>query len=83
MEQYSFDADMNSVLSRLAANKKPSRKAGWNYLDNATKWHYFKEDGRSLCGRWMILGNNEDALPKRKQSKTNCVMCERKLNRGL
>src|SRR3990167_5269089 len=35
------------------------RKAGWNWLMNATKWHYFKEDGRSLCGRWYLPNNDE------------------------
>ncbi len=32
------------------------RKSGWGSLDNARDAHYFKEDFRSLCGRWMALG---------------------------
>lgn len=30
---------------------------GWTYLFNSPKWHYFR-GGRSLCGWWMIFGND-------------------------
>ena len=25
---------------------------GWNWLVNARKYHYFRRDGLSLCGKW-------------------------------
>jgi len=32
-----------------------TQKRGWAWPDNAAKSHYFI-NGRSLCGRWMFLG---------------------------
>lgn len=52
-------------------------KAGWNWLWNAKKWHYFKEDGRSLCGRWATFGSNADAEGY-KESSDNCAGCVRR-----
>lgn len=53
-------------------------KAGWNWLHNSPKWHYFDENGRSLCGRYMTLGSNEDADPRDVESKDNCKACFKK-----
>jgi len=54
-------------------------KAGWNWLFNSRKWHFFDEDGRSLCGRFMTLGSNADAETiDRFGSTDNCGRCERK-----
>jgi hypothetical protein len=52
---------------------------GWKKLDNATKWHFFNDDGRSLCGRWMTLGRigelgNDD-------SPDDCAACRKKVKR--
>jgi hypothetical protein len=48
---------------------------GWNWLWNSTKDHYFV-DGRSLCGRWMVLGNSVSDQPP---SDRPCKGCSKKL----
>lgn len=55
---------------------------GWNYIMDTgsmrkSKWHYFKEDGRSLCGRAMIF-NNKNAEQGNDDSSDNCAACKRK-----
>lgn len=50
---------------------------GWAWLINATKWHYFRTDGRSLCGRWMLLSNNATERGN-DNSPDNCKSCRRK-----
>ena len=51
-------------------------KEGWTWLIGTPKWHYFRE-GRSLCGKWMLLGNPE--LDQRDfKSKDNCMACFKK-----
>jgi hypothetical protein len=52
---------------------------GWSYLINATKWHYFKADGKSLCGRWLILGGKREQ--GNDDSADNCKACRRKLDK--
>lgn len=50
--------------------------AGWGYLDNARKAHYFVQ-GRSLCRKWLFLGfvvGRDDI-----GDPDNCKACERKL----
>lgn len=49
-------------------------KAGWNWLINSTKWHWFDEDGRSLCKNFMVL-SNESAEIGNDESKDNCKAC--------
>lgn len=56
-------------------NPKPTE--GWTWLYNATKWHYFR-DGYSLCGKWMILGE-QDYEQGNNDSPDNCKSCKRKL----
>ncbi len=59
-------------------NKLDKVNEGWTWLLNSKKWHYFGSDGRSLCGRWMNLGN-----PKLEQgndnSPDNCKACRKAL----
>lgn len=55
-------------------------KEGWVWLINANKRHYFTEDYRSLCGRWMVfsladLQQGNDASPD------NCKACQKALKR--
>lgn len=55
-------------------------KAGWNWLLNARKWHYFHEDGRSLCGKWWMMGHNDDAKPEAEVREiSRCAECKRRL----
>ena len=61
-------------------------KEGWSWLFNSKVEHYFVE-GKSLCGKWGILGygdcaehsnnpcaNNKKKLEKRKQKECKCDM---------
>ena len=50
---------------------------GWTWLYNTTKWHYFKE-GRSLCGKWMVLSKQDYELGN-DDSPDNCKTCQKKL----
>ncbi len=54
-------------------------KAGWNWLINSRKWHWFGLDGRSLCGKYLTFGSNADAETEDKiNSSDNCAVCKRK-----
>lgn len=49
-------------------------KEGWTFLYNSPRWHYFR-NSRSLCGRWLYLGD-DDALEQGKEnSPDNCKGC--------
>jgi len=50
---------------------------GWALIFNSPKWHYMRK-GRSLCGKWMIVGKlrleqGNDTSPD------NCKACMKKL----
>ena len=54
-----------------------SDSGGWKLLTNSRKWHWFRPNGMSLCGRWFTLslveceqGNDE--------SPDNCATCRAK-----
>ncbi len=55
------------------------KKEGWTYLLNSPKWHYFR-GGRSLCGRFLLLGNPE-LEQGNENSPDNCKGCLRKLQK--
>jgi hypothetical protein len=55
------------------------RMAGWNWLFNSRKWHYFEKDGRALCRRFLILGSNLDAKQGGDDSPDNCAGCRKAL----
>jgi len=50
---------------------------GWTWLWNSRKRHYFL-DGRSLCGRFLLLGHPE-LKHSNDDSPDNCTACRRKL----
>lgn len=52
---------------------------GWAAPLRARKWHYFVE-GRSLCRKWLYLGNCESD-DKASRSDVDCVVCVKKLDR--
>lgn len=54
-------------------------KVGWGHLYNSRKWHFFGEDGRSLCGAWARLDGNKEAELGNNDSKDNCAACKRKV----
>ena len=53
-----------------------ARPEGWKPLMNSQKWHYFRE-GRSLCRKWMCLGDGE-LDPRTMKSPDNCAECYRR-----
>ena len=50
---------------------------GWAWVLNSPKWHYIR-DHRSICGRWLMLGNPEMEQGNN-ESADNCKSCRRKL----
>lgn len=50
---------------------------GWAWPVNSRKAHYFV-DGRSLCGKWMYLGEVEEGND---YSPDNCRECIRRLEK--
>lgn len=54
-------------------------KEGWTWIVGAAKWHYMR-NGRSLCGKWMLLGKPE-LEQGNDSSPDNCVACRRKLEK--
>lgn len=54
---------------------------GWVFLWNATRCHYFGDDGRSLCGKWLYLGRH-DRTGDGIASPDDCKACTRKLERN-
>jgi len=57
-------------------------KEGWAFVFGArfhsTKAHYIKSDCRSLCGRYMWLGDVEQGND---DSSDNCAECRRRLKK--
>lgn len=51
---------------------------GWTYLTNSKVWHHFREDGRSLCGKWLYFGKAEFEQGN-DNSPDNCKACIKKL----
>lgn len=51
---------------------------GWWWPLNSKKAHYMVQ-GRSLCGRWLKLGNSSMLELGNHDSLDNCVTCRRKL----
>jgi hypothetical protein len=49
----------------------------WGKPHTARKWHIF-EDGRSLCGNWMLVNNDEDVEEGDEIGEKDCKKCGRK-----
>ncbi len=56
---------------------KPPKTEGWTWIYGATKWHYFRK-GKSLCGRWMLLGLGDFEEDEKLESEDNCKTCTKK-----
>ena len=57
-------------------------KPGWKWLYNATKWHYFAQNGHSLCGKWMTL-TLDGTETGDDDSTDNCAACRKKLTKEV
>ncbi len=57
---------------------EPGRGEGWHWPANAKKAHYF-EGGRSLCGRWLFFGFQEQSQERGDESgHDDCRPCWKK-----
>lgn len=55
------------------------RVLGWGFVDNARKAHYFDEQHKSLCGRWLLWRTDAEWLPKWDTADPlTCVSCRAK-----
>jgi len=54
---------------------------GWNWIHGSPKWHYFLEDGRAICRKWMTFGDNSDAQQGNDTSPDNCKACRKALEK--
>lgn len=49
-------------------------EAGWHWLFNSTREHWFGSDGKSACGRWFTFSATRRAEPS---VKAPCKACSR------
>lgn len=54
--------------------------AGWMWLDGANRWHWIKEDHRSLCGRIACLSPLAGEVHNADEAQ-HCRACAQKLAR--
>ena len=52
---------------------------GWTWLTNSSKWHYFRGERRSLCGKFLHMGSMNGLEQGNDDSPDNCAACRRKL----
>ena len=58
----------------------PDKNEGWGACHNTSKWHYFDTEGRSLCRRFMLFGQ-QDLQQGNDDSPDNCKECVRRLEK--
>lgn len=57
---------------------------GWTFVIGSLKWHYFRNEKKSLCRKWLILGLDPDRLEDTFHgSKDNCKACRRVLEKNI
>ena len=49
---------------------------GWARPERSRKWHYFHQDIRSLCMKWMFFGGGHEK--GNDTSPDNCKECRRR-----
>lgn len=52
---------------------------GWGLPRGSRKWHYFKEDGMSLCNKFGFYRG--DKKQGNDESNDNCTACKKALRR--
>jgi hypothetical protein len=66
-------------MSKTRKAKKP--ETGWGNPDpyrTTSKFHYFDEDGRSLCGKWGRALGHPTVEEGMDVHVDNCAACQRK-----
>ncbi len=61
-------------------SKEKKIEEGWQHPLASKKWHYFRE-GRSLCRKWMFLGEHFEQ--GNDESEDNCTSCKKILKKEL
>ena len=46
---------------------------------STSKYHFYKEDGRSLCGRYGRFCNLPELFDEKDNSSANCAACRKKI----
>ena len=54
------------------------RRTGWGPAANSRKWHYYGQDGMSLCRKYAWLGPSDSLDDSNHESSDNCAACRRK-----
>lgn len=57
------------------------KKTGWwnpRPMSSSSRFHYFGEDSRSLCGKWAHFGPGTDLDPSMDAHSENCADCKRR-----
>lgn len=53
---------------------------GWYGPPNSRRWHFIAEDGRSLCGKWLVLSWGPSLVDHSNgPANGDCAACEKKL----
>ncbi len=59
----------------------PTADEGWTWPPTDSDWHYFRGQGSSLCGRYLLQGEPVGGLHKgHDNSPIHCSLCRRALN---
>lgn len=57
--------------------------AGWYGPPTSRRWHYIADDGRSLCGKWLVPAWGDSLVDKAfGPADGDCAACKRKLERA-
>jgi len=56
----------------------PTVSETWAKPAKATRWHIFDDDGRSLCGNWLLFSGAEDVEDSTFHEGRDCKACCRK-----
>lgn len=78
----SWHGDVCTFHLKLKEKNVPqdnSAKEGWGFVNASPKAHYFV-DGKSLCGKWLILGKTNLEQGK-DESPDNCTGCKKALRK--
>lgn len=67
----------------MNAQQKGSGVNGWRWMFNAKKIHFFN-NGRALCGKWMILSSSdkEDLTVRNSPLPDECRECHKRAKKA-
>lgn len=65
----------------MSTESTETEEVGWGNpspFSARSKWHYFGEDGRSLCGKWGRFAGQPQVEEGRDDHADNCAECKRR-----